>query len=441
MRFSELDGKAVAVWGLGREIRSLAEHVRSRLPATRIAVIVREDLADDGTDAISADAIVVGADGAVDAVAGCDVLIRSPGVSIYRPELRALTAMGLPVTTATALWIAERDGRKLIGVTGTKGKSTTATLIHHLLTAAGYRAQLAGNIGRPALDLLDLPASEWAVVELSSYQVADMVTGTAIAVVTNLYKEHTDWHLTESNYRRDKSRLTSLPGVEACVLPSEWEGRCAGATTLRFGVPDGWHVAPDGIRNPDGVHLPREALPLPGRHNALNLCAALAAIDAAGLRRPELPEGIAAVQALPHRLQTVGHGGGFEWVDDSISTTPESAIAALDAFEGRPVVLVAGGQERDQDYRELGRLVAQRGVIVLGLPTTGSRLVAAARDAGSREGEAIEVHDLIAAVRQARAVAPQGAVVLLSPAAPSYNTYRNFEERGDHFAALAAEHP
>ena len=162
---------------------------------------------------------VVTAADAVSALSGCDVLVRSPGVSVYRDEVRELLRMGVPVTTGTALWIAERKGRRVIGVTGTKGKSTTATFAHYVADAGGHRVHLAGNIGRPALDLLDVPAEDWAIVELSSYQISDLVTGPEIAVATNVYKEHTDWHVTEDAYRRDKLRVFSLPSVRVGVVP------------------------------------------------------------------------------------------------------------------------------------------------------------------------------------------------------------------------------
>jgi UDP-N-acetylmuramoylalanine--D-glutamate ligase len=442
MRFSDLEGKAIGVWGLGREIRSFAGHVRTRLSAAHISVVVTENTADDVAGVLGIATRPVGAgQEAVTALRDCDVLVRSPGVSIYRPELRQLAADGLPITTATGLWLAERGGVHVIGITGTKGKSTTATLVHELLLAAGHAADLAGNIGRPVLDLIDAPVSDWAVVELSSYQAADLVTGPAVAAVTNLYKEHTDWHGDESTYRRDKLRLARLPGVHACVLPAGLQAECSGEATLRFESTDGWHVTREGVRHPDGGFVPVEALPLSGRHNAVNLCAALTALDAARLSRPtDLIAGVQRARALPHRLQPVGDHGGVEWVDDSISTTPESALAALEAYGHRPIVLIAGGQDRGQDYGALGRVMADRGIVVVGVPTTGHRVVAAARAAGAPEKRTVLAENLAVAVRRARELAPVGGVVLLSPAAPSYDTYRNFEERGDHFAALAADH-
>jgi UDP-N-acetylmuramoylalanine--D-glutamate ligase len=434
MRFSELEGRTVGVWGAGRETRSFARHLRARLPGARIAVVVVDGPADGAAELGVPVAAPQDAAGALQA---CDVVVRSPGVSLYRPELQRLIAAGVPVTTATGLWLAERGGERVIGVTGTKGKSTTATLIAHLARAAGQEVGLAGNIGRPALDLIDADPSQWAVVELSSYQVADLVQGPEVAAITNLYKEHADWHGSEAAYRRDKLRLFGLPGVRACVAPGALElDGCS--RVVRFGVPGGWHVAGGAVRDGDGAaRVQAAAFPLRGEHNALNLCAALAALDAAGIGPPPLPEGLAGLQALAHRLQTVVSADGVEWIDDSISTTPESALAALAAFAGREVILIAGGSDRGQDYAELARIAAGAGVTVLGLPATGERLVSAVRAAGAPPERALEVATMDAAVAEAAGRAAPGTVVLLSPAAPSFVAYRDFEERGDHFAALA----
>jgi UDP-N-acetylmuramoylalanine--D-glutamate ligase len=193
-----------------------------------------------------------------------------------------------------------------------------------------------------------------------------------------------------------------------------------------------------GIAFAGRVRLRRDDLPLLGEHNALNLCAALTALEAARVPLPPLPGSLQGFQALPHRLQAVAHGGGVLWVNDSISTTPESTIAALASFPGRELVLIAGGQDRGQDHGELGRALAERGAAVIGVPSTGPQLLAAATGAGLSHERALPAADLTDAVAQARGLASPGAVVLLSPAAPSYDFYADFEERGQRFAALAA---
>ena len=182
--------------------------------------------------------------------------------------------------------------------------------------------------------------------------------------------------------------------------------------------------------------VPTAELPLRGEHNALNLCAALAALSASGIAPPPLPGALGDFKALPHRLEVITERDRVLWVDDSISTTPESTLAALVSFAEFEIVLLGGGQDRGQDYTELGKVLARRGATIIGLPTTGPRLVAAARAAGVPAARAVESTGMEEAVARARSLAGPGAAILLSPAAPSYDTYRNFEERGAHFRAL-----
>ncbi len=234
-------------------------------------------------------------------------------------------------------------------------------------------------------------------------------------MLTNLSREHTDWHGSEEQYRADKLRLFELPEVRAAVRP--------------LGDRGGWPLV-----------VPPEQIPLRGTHNARNVAAAAAAIEAAGFALPPLPEALHGLKALPHRLQTVHtDANGVDWIDDSISTTPASAIAALEAFAERAVVLIAGGSERDQDYDELGETLAARTApthLIL-LPDTGPRLAEAALSHGFGQDRMSTAGDMREATRLAGLLATSGGVVLLSPAAPSFNRYANFEERGDDFATLA----
>ncbi len=442
MRFSDLEGASVGVWGAGREIRSFAAQLRRRLPGARIAAIAFDAPPAPGeAEAIEPGARVAVGGAALAALSECEALVRSPGVSIHRPELVELRARGVAVTTATGLWLAEQGGERVVGITGTKGKSTTAALAQQLARAAGHDTALAGNIGVPALDLLDREAPELVFLELSSYQIADLGRGPETALITNLYREHLDWHRTEEAYRAEKLRLFSLPGVRTAVvnarMPELVEAAAGVEDLVLYGDPAGWDSDAEGLRRAGELLLAAAELPLPGPHNALNLCAALAALEAAGIE-PALPQGLDGFASLPHRLQPCGEHRGVTWVDDSISTTPESTIAALEAFPGRDVVLLAGGQDRGQDYEQLGAALAARGAALVGMPTTGERAVAAARQAGIGSDRAQLAADLSAAVELARRIASPGGVVLLSPAAPSYDRFRNFEERGERFRELAA---
>lgn len=431
----------MGVWGAGRETRSFASQLERRLPAAQITVIAFDSPpANDEVEMIAEDARVAVGDGVVEALGECDVIVRSPGVSIHRSEMKKLRDLDIPIATATGLWLAERGSPGVVGITGTKGKSTTAALASHLALTSGRTIALAGNIGVPALDLLDREPVDLVFLELSSYQIADLAIGPDVGVITNLYREHLNWHLTEQAYREEKLRLFSLPGVRTAVVnarqPELVEAASGVERLVLYGEPSGWDCDQRGILHAGELVVGTADLPLLGAHNVLNLCAALTALEAVGFK-PPLPAALAGFASLPHRLQPCGEHGGVLWVDDSISTTPESTLVALDSFPGHGIVLLAGGFDRGQDYTELGVALAARGDIVIGMPTTGSEVIAAARAAGAAPERAIEVADLEAAIAVARDLAAPGSVVLLSPAAPSYDHFRNFEERGERFRALA----
>ena len=453
VRFSELDGARIGVWGAGREIAAFADQLARRLPAARIVVAAFDaQPPSDVLDTLRAPAarVVSGAD-VVAALAECEVVVRSPGVSIHRPEMLALREAGVLVTTATSLWLCERGGGGVIGVTGTKGKSTTAALVSHLARAAGKTAQLAGNIGVPALDLLDAERAQVTVVELSSFHIADLRMGPEVALVTNLFREHADWHGSEETYRAEKLRILELAGVRVGVinardaqLMGDVAASAAGARpegpieTRVFGAPAGWDVLDGGIALAGALVATGSELPLRGEHNALNLCGALTALEALAVALPPLPASLSGFAPLSHRLELVLERDGVLWVNDSISTTPESTLAALASFRGREIVLIGGGQDRGQDYAQLGAALAAGATTVIGVPSTGARLLAAARDAGAPDARALAAADMLEAVTLARELARPGAVVLLSPAAPSYDHYRDFEQRGERFGELAA---
>ncbi len=435
MRVSELDGRRIGLWGAGREA---AATFRALGAPAGVVVATDDPVAGDGRAAFPGATFADGPD-AWRALAQTDVVVRSPGISRYRPDVAQLAAAGPALTTATNLWFAEHGDECVIGVTGTKGKSTTASLIAALTAAAGARVELAGNIGRALLDVLqpDLRPDAW-VVELSSYQLADLDRSPCIAVVVNLYREHLDWHGSEERYVADKLNLLAhepwtvvLNGRDERLAAAAPEG----SERVLFGVEGGFDAVGHTVVR-DGapiVDLRRTALL--GAHNALNVAAALTAAEVAGWLPADPQAALAGFEPLPHRLQTVATDGGVRFVDDSISTTPESAVAALEALAGQPVALLVGGQDRGQDFAPLAAAVAAHGAVltVVGMPDNGSRALAAIGDAAPTQMAA----DLDDAVGRARAALPGAGVVLLSPAAPSYGRFADFTQRGERFRQAA----
>ncbi|WP_432898568.1 UDP-N-acetylmuramoyl-L-alanine--D-glutamate ligase [Micromonospora matsumotoense] len=440
MRLSDLRGRTVAVWGAGREGRAAVTAIAAHGPADLVAV-------DDSANFLSlpwegplaeAAPLVTGEQGYA-RLAAAEIVVRSPGVPNTHPWLVELRARGVTVTQGTALWMADHADRT-IGVTGSKGKSTTSSLISHLLAAVDRPNVLGGNIGVPTLDL---PDAERYVLELSSYQCSDLTESPRVAVVTALFPEHLDAHGGEAEYYRDKLNLIAYGPRTVVVnghdprLALELGDRAA----IRAGLPDSVHVAtgPDGT---DWFHLgdrplfARGVLPLVGRHNAGNLCVALAVLDALGVdvvaHKDTLAVAVAGFHGLAHRLTEIADPSGLTFVDDTLATSPYAAMHAIDAYDGRPLTVIVGGTDRGLDYAPLATHLAERELTVIGIPDSGSRIVAAL--AGLPKVRTEVVDDLVDAVRLARSVTPADGVVLLSPAAPSYGRFRNFEHRSEVFA-------
>jgi UDP-N-acetylmuramoylalanine--D-glutamate ligase len=360
------------------------------------------------------------------------LIVKSPGVSLYKPVFALAREAGIPVTSNLNLWAATyRAGRQVIAITGTKGKSTTATLTHLMLTHSGIDAGLAGNVGVPPLDIADRHGT--VILELSSYQTADMDFAPQIAGLTNLYPEHVDWHGSVERYFADKLHLLDRPGEFRVALGTPAQPNPRVLAALR----DPARLLPP-LDAPTRAAIEQAATGsrLKGAHNIDNARLAAQITLGAGGNLQGIVAGILAFQPLPHRLEEHRFGSTI-FVDDSISTTPEATKAALAAYRGYRIALIAGGHEREQDYTELASLLAGFGVTTLAcLPVTGARLAEAARAAAPHITVLAEP-DLASAMRALHRHRDRFDAVLLSPGAPSYNQFKNFEERGRRFVELA----
>ncbi|MFV2011254.1 MULTISPECIES: UDP-N-acetylmuramoyl-L-alanine--D-glutamate ligase [unclassified Micromonospora] len=446
MRLADLRGRSVAVWGTGREGRAAVTAIAAQAPAALVAVDDSATAAPPDWDADLAP-LHTGEDGFA-RLAAADVVVRSPGVPQTHPWVVELRGRGVPITGGTALWMADHAART-VGVTGSKGKSTTSSLISHLLTALGRPNAIGGNIGVP---LLAMPEADLYVLELSSYQCSDLTDSPRIAVLTSLFPEHLDSHGGEERYYADKLNLIAY-GPEKVIFngtdPRLVERLGAAARlgdAVTVGLPDSYHLAP----GPDGrpyLHrageplFARAVLPLAGRHNEGNLCVALAVLDALGVdcvaQRDAIAEAVSGFAGLPHRLAEIADPSGLTFVDDSISTSPYSAMHAIDAYVGRPLTVIVGGTDRGLDYTPLREHVADLELTVIGVPDSGPRIVDTL--AGLPGVHTALADDVPAAVRLARELTPAGGVVLLSPAAPSYGHFRNFEHRSEVFTAAVRD--
>lgn len=434
MNISELkpifDGKRVVILGLGREGKTWLELLRRLSCTAEIAVADMNpiDLYDLGIPEISA----ISGDHYLEECRQFDIILQSPGV-IIKDKFDEQTKS--KILTQTELLLRLKPC-KMIGITGTKGKSTTSSLIFHFLEACGIPTMLIGNIGVPPLKMLEEMTTQCvAVCEMSCHQLEFVHHSPEIAVLLNIFPEHLDHYVNFAAYETAKRNIlrfqtdSDFAVVNSDILPAE----CAGAVySSAFGASaDVWT---DG----HSIHLFGEEIPpelirtqLCGKHNIYNIAVALAAARLAGADLQKCLESLPRFKGLEHRLERVSCINGVEFINDSISTVPEAAIAAVNAFDGADC-LILGGMDRGISYRILGEFL-NNGVVqnVILLPDSGRRI---GKLITNPNVNLYHVSDLEEAVSTAAKIAEKR--VILSPASASYGFYRNFEERGRHFKQL-----
>lgn len=420
MRFEDLPGRDVVIWGAGREGRAAHAELERRGVAATYAI--------------------TGENGDPDALArlsSADIVIKSPGVPHTAPEFVRLRELGVAITSLTDLWLSTNAAR-VLAVTGTKGKSTTSALAHHVLTEAGITASLVGNGGTPVTED-DAAGSQVAVAEISSYQAADLTTSPRIAVITSLYPEHLPWHGGFEQYVADKLNLVAH-GCEIVVVP-DLAGDVAGLVRPRSGdarlvdpAALGIGSAADGLEWAGVGRLDAEEIPVRGRHNVANLALALAAVAAGfDVDRAGLLAAAASFAPLSHRLEEVPSADGRRWVDDSLATAPEAVVAALETYPQERVALLLGGSDRGLSFAPLREYLTGREggtVEVIAVGPAGARWVA-------EGGDATLADDFADALRRLR-LGTDADIVLLSPGAPSFDEFASYEERSAAFRAAAA---
>lgn len=415
----------VGVWGAGRE--GLAAVTFLRDAGHQVLLVDDADL--ERPVGLPTDVAFLVGDPGYEALAETEFVVASPGISRSHHRRLDLASAGVPVTTGSSIWM-ESYANTTIGVTGTKGKSTTSVMITELLRVAGVPTQLAGNIGIPLIG--SDPAVPATVAELSSYQCAYLKRSPRIAVITNLYQDHLPWHGDVETYHRDKARIFDR-GAEVLVSTVS-----VGNRLRELGI-----TLPPSAVFLDETELtkPSEDLVLPTRgayrHNIGNWRLAIAVAElriGRKLARAELQAAAEAFVPLPHRLEVVSHAFGRTWIDDTLSTTPQSTAAAIAAIDG-PIVVIVGGADRGVDYAPLTDALIEHAsrLVVIATPDSGGRSVAAYRAMGL--GPVFDADSLDAAVRLAARVGTEGSSVLLAPAAPSHNAYRDFEAKSAAFVA------
>jgi len=431
-------GTRALVLGLGRTGLSCARYLQRKGLEVRVADTRAQPPAADALRAKVPDAELRTGAFESSLLDGAALVVISPGLSVREPVAAEAARRGLPVVGDIELFAREVQA-PVAAVTGTNGKSTVTTLVADLANAAGRIAVAGGNLGEPALDLLERPVPELYVLELSSFQLETVSSlRTRTATVLNVTPDHMDRYDTLADYAAAKARIFDRCDVavvnddDAAVRAMPRPGQAVISFSLQSRDADyTLRTEPEPMIVHHGEPLlPLSGLRIQGLHNAANVMAALAMCEALDVPRGPALEALAAFAGLPHRSQWVADVGGVRYVNDSKGTNVGATLAAVSGMSG-PLVVIAGGDGKGQDFGELRD--AFRGKV--------THVVLIGRDAPAIEAALSGVcvteraTDMADAVRTARGLAQPGYTVLLSPACASLDMFRDYTHRGDEFAA------
>ena len=414
--FADLAQKRVGIYGYGQEGRATEQ----LLSGSCELVIV-----DDDPKA----GVLVTSNGGLEELMKCDVVLKSPGVPRRSESVLQLEENNVYVTSSLNLWLQQAERSRVLGVTGTKGKSTTTSLIAFFLECLGEKAQRLGNIGLPPYDTSVDTSSGWLVVEISSFQATDLDVAPKTVVLTSLGSDHIDWHGSLEQYRSDKLQLTRAAGEHTTFAPDNEvirsESSQIGGTVVL--------VDSDNSRLTEELHLL-------GEHSHANVALALEVVsNVTNTPRSEVHAAVsrnaASFVPLSGRLTLVAEKNGIKFVDDGLATSVLPAVAALEVFKDDALALLVGGFDRGIDYHPLASELALRSkpTLLLSMGPAGDRIVEEVLKLSPQTMHQ-NFDSMDEAVNAGKLFLSDGGVVLLSPGAPSFDRYKNWEERAQDFS-------
>ena len=415
--FERLEGKKILIAGFGREGRSSLRFLERYMPDATIGIADKNESALKDLDAERYS--LYHGDDYLSAARHYDVVIKTPGIAMKTEDVAPAE-----ITSQTDLFI-EAFYNQIIGITGTKGKSTTSSLIYHLLKESGNDVVIAGNIGIPVFDCLDVISEKTIIVyELSAHQLQYVRRSPHVGILLNVFEEHLDHFITFENYKNAKLNITRLMSKnDVAVIDS----------TLEDEINDNINRV---LFDKSDVDLDVENIPLKGEHNILNIKAALCACQSFGISVDSLLPHLMTFKPLEHRMQFIGIYGGMKFYNDSISTIPQATIAAIKTFK-KVDFLLLGGYDRGIDYSPLAEYIKTNPVENILVTGKAGQSIAEALKIVSYQGKIMSYESLEDAFSIMKTMSKNDDVCLLSPAAASYDRYKNFEERGDRFKELA----
>jgi len=438
-----LRGKKIAILGFGREGESLLKFL-SKAGIKEVTVLDADERLEKKEIAERLGAQLVLGKHYLKKIGDFDIIFRSPGVPLDLPDLGAVRSR---LSSATKLFFELAPTRNIVGVTGTKGKSTAASLIEKILSRKFRRVFLAGNIGSPMLDLLPrLKKGDWVVLELSSFQLEDLTNSPYIAVLLNVTPEHLYRHGSFQRYlfskstifRYQKNRDFLVTNFDHFVLRSIAEEArskvifISSQKELTGGVFVERGKVISTIKG-KRIILDLSEIPLLGRHNLENILPAVAVGLLAHVSPQRIQLAIKQFRGLPHRLEKVGERSGVLFIDDSIATTPEASLAGVGSF-ALPVALIAGGSSKGAEFTAWARGIARNSVVYVALIGEESLKMEKALKKYAPAVKREKFSTLLQAVKGAfKAVRERRGVVLLSPGCASFGMFLDFADRGKQF--------
>ena len=412
--------KKIAIWGFGVEGKATAVYLTKNHVDFTILCQPSESDACYQCDTESVD---------TEKLNSFDIIIKSPGISAYTSQVRGTTAY---VTSATALWFANEKNTKVIAVSGTKGKSTTVSLLAHIINSCGHSVNLVGNIGQPLISANS--DVDYIVLEASSFQIYDGNIQADIAVMTNLHAEHVDWHQGEENYFKDKLQLLSHAKTKIINAQNLLLKKLVKEEGLNyFNINDGFHVLGDSLLFKKKEILNLSQINLIGKHNLENIGAALTVCTELRLDIIQCIEAIKSFKPLAHRLQDLGPQGKFFAINDSIATTPIATIAAMQTVDQSKTTLLVGGYDRGNDWTDFAESLNNNPPNLLIISGQNGEIINQLLEQIKANFRYILCVDLKQAIKEAVLRSRAGDTILLSPGAPSFDQFDSYIARGDFF--------
>lgn len=449
MRLDELKNKRIALLGLGEENNALAKYFLSHKIEFAICdKKEREELAEKYEIAKSEMINFITGENYLDDLKNYDIVFRTPGIPYHNLKIQEAKTSGVEISSQIKLFM-DLCPSPILGVTGTKGKGTTTTLIGEILEASRIRVYVGGNLGTPPISFLDkLSKNDYAVLELSSFQLQDLKKSPHIAVVLDIKTDHLDYHSGQTEYIEAKKMivenqseedysvinadyLTSFEFAVASPSQSYFFSRRKSVDLGAF-VEKGKIVLRTKDKEYDIIELTE--IQLRGEHNLENICAAVVASYLAGANVDSIRKTVKNFKGLEHRLELVFEKDGIKYYNDSFSTTPDTTIAAIRSFT-EPIILLIGGSEKNADYAKLSEVINQSSVkLIINIGETGKKII----EKINKDKIKIlpEIHTLDRALEEVKKEALSGDVVLLSPASASFDQFTNYKERGKLFKEM-----